>query len=41
MIPPINSHFQATIRDAIKINDGMRWIMKLASRGFYMKNNIE
>lgn len=31
MIPPINSHFQAMIRNAIKIYDGMRWIRKSPS----------
>ena len=30
-IPPINSHFQATIKIASKINDGIRWIIKAPS----------
>jgi len=31
IIPPIYSHFHATIRNASKINDGMRWIRKAPS----------
>jgi hypothetical protein len=27
-MPPISSHFQATIRKASKIKDGMSWIKK-------------
>jgi len=31
MIPPIYSHFHATIRKASKIKDGMRWMKKALS----------
>ena len=30
IIPPINSHFQATINNAVKIKEGIRCINKLA-----------
>jgi len=31
MMPPIYSHFHATIRKAIKINDGIRWMTNAPS----------